>query len=193
MRTVRRFVDEEERGAGKGSTAPRRPVSDSSVTKERHQEAAPAEETKPKAPVTYQMSEQPSARVQEEEFAKQLRLARYLAAGGLPPSRPLEPTSEARAPKDARSLTKARPKTKKETPKRKVGGGINKGEAPRWAGGSAEDALIRSASKRKGAAFARSLEARVGDSRESEQSRDAVSYWNDDTSSNHPVKIHEEP
>jgi hypothetical protein len=31
---------------------------------------------KPKAPVTYQVAEQPSALVQEEEFAKQLRLAR---------------------------------------------------------------------------------------------------------------------
>jgi hypothetical protein len=29
----------------------------------------------PKAPVTHQVSEQPSSRVQEEEFAKQLRLA----------------------------------------------------------------------------------------------------------------------
>jgi hypothetical protein len=39
--------------------------------------------TKAKAPVTYQVSEQPSSKVQEEEFAKQLRLARYLAAGRL--------------------------------------------------------------------------------------------------------------
>jgi hypothetical protein len=48
--------------------------------KERHPESAAAEETKPKAAFTYQVSEQPSSRVQEEEFVKQLRLARYLAA-----------------------------------------------------------------------------------------------------------------
>ena len=89
VRTVRRFVDEEER-AGKGSPAPRGSASDPSVAKERHPESAAAEATKPKAPVTYQMSEQPSSKVQEEEFAKQLRLARYLAAGGSPPARPLE-------------------------------------------------------------------------------------------------------
>jgi hypothetical protein len=89
VRTVRRFVDEEERVAGKASTAQRRAASDSSsVTKERHPESAVAEETKPKSPVTYQVSELPSTRVQEEEFAKQLRLARYLAAASLPPSRP---------------------------------------------------------------------------------------------------------
>jgi hypothetical protein len=45
------------------------------MAKERHPESAAAEETKPKAPITYQVSEQPSTRVQEEEFAKQLRLA----------------------------------------------------------------------------------------------------------------------
>jgi hypothetical protein len=117
VRTVRRFLDEEERAGGKVSAAQRR--SGSPMEKERHPELAAAQETKPKAPVTYQVSEQPSARVQEEEFAKQLRLARYLAAGGSPPSRPLEATSKARAPKDATSLTKARPKTKKDMPRRK--------------------------------------------------------------------------
>jgi hypothetical protein len=108
VRTVRRFVDEEER-AGKGSPAPRRPASP--TAKERHQESAAAEETRPKAPVTYQVSEQPGTRVQEEEFAKQLRLARYLAAASLPPARPLEPVRQPRTPKRARSVTKARPKT----------------------------------------------------------------------------------
>ena len=102
VRTVRRFVDEEER-AGKGSTA------------ERHPEPAAVQETKPKAPVTYQVSEQPSSRVQEEEFAKQLRLARYLAAGGSPPSRPLEAAPEAKAPKRGRPVAKAGVKTKAET------------------------------------------------------------------------------
>jgi hypothetical protein len=119
VRTVRRFVDEEERAAGKGSPAPRGPASP--AAKERRPESAAAGETKPKAPITYQVSEQPSTRVQEEEFAKQLRLARYLAAGGSTQSRAQEPPSEARAPKDARSLKKARPKTKKETPRQKSG------------------------------------------------------------------------
>ncbi len=114
VRTIRRFVDEEERVGDRGSPAPRRPVSVSSLTKERHPETAAAEETKPKAPVTYQVSEQPSTRVQEEEFAKQLRLARYLAAASLPPARPLEPVRQPRTPKRMRSVTKARPKTKAE-------------------------------------------------------------------------------
>jgi len=81
VRTVRRFVDEEELAAGKGSPAPRRPASP--MAKERHPELAAAEATKPKAPVTYQVSEQPSSRVQEEEFAKQLRLSALPGRGRL--------------------------------------------------------------------------------------------------------------
>jgi hypothetical protein len=88
VRSLRRFVDEEER-AGKGSPAPRGPASP--AAKERHRQLAAAEATKQKTPVTYQGSEQPSSRVQEEDFAKQLRLAHYLAAGGWPRSRALEP------------------------------------------------------------------------------------------------------
>jgi hypothetical protein len=107
VRTVRRFVDEEER-TGKGSTA------------ERHPEPAAAEATKPKTQVTYQVSEQPSAKVQEEEFAKQLRLARYLAAGGSPPSRSLEPVRQARTPKQARAIAKAGVKTKAGTGSKKA-------------------------------------------------------------------------
>jgi hypothetical protein len=113
VRTVRRFVDEEER-AGKGSAALRGPATDGSV-KERHPESAAAEETKPKAQVTYQVSEQPSSRVQEEEFAKQLRLARYLAAGGSPPLRPLEAVHEPRTQNKERPLAKAGAKTKAGT------------------------------------------------------------------------------
>jgi len=75
---------------------------------------------KPKAPVTYQISEQPSARVQEEEFAKQLRLARYLAAGGSPPSRPLEPVRQPRTPKKERPVAKAGVKTKAGTASKKA-------------------------------------------------------------------------
>jgi hypothetical protein len=71
---------------------------------------AAAEATKQKARVTYQVSEQPSTRVQEEEFAKQLRLARYLAAASLPSSRPLEPAPETKAPKREGPVAKAKPK-----------------------------------------------------------------------------------
>jgi hypothetical protein len=119
VRTVRRFVDEEERAAGKGSTAPRRPVSDPSVTREGQQESAAAEATKPKAPVTYQVSEQPSSRIQEEEFAKQLRLARYLAAGGSPPLRALEAVPEAKTPRRGRPVAKAGAKAKAATVSKK--------------------------------------------------------------------------
>jgi hypothetical protein len=104
VRTVRRFVDEEERAGGKASTAQQGPASPEA--KERRQYSAAAEEVNPKAPVTYQVSEQPSARVQEEEFGKQLRLARYLAAGGSPPSRALEPAAETKTPKRGRPVAK---------------------------------------------------------------------------------------
>jgi hypothetical protein len=120
VRTVQRFVDEEERAGGKASTAQPRPVSDSSLPKEHHPESAAAEATKPKAPVTYQVSGQPSARVQEEEFAKQLRLARYLAAASLPPSRPLEPAHQPKMPKQERPIAKAGAKTKTETGSKKA-------------------------------------------------------------------------
>ncbi len=118
VRTVRRFIDEEERVAGR-SPAPLRPAGDSSVTKEGHPESTP-EATKPKAPVTYQVSEQPSSRVQEEEFAKQLRLARYLAASSLPPSRPLEAVRQPRTPKRAQPIAKAGAKTKAGTVSKKA-------------------------------------------------------------------------
>jgi hypothetical protein len=49
--------------------------------------------------VTYQIPEPPCALVREEDFAKQLRLARYLAASSLPPAQKLEPVPKARAPK----------------------------------------------------------------------------------------------
>jgi hypothetical protein len=111
VRTVRRFVDEEERVGVKGSTA------------ERHPEPAAAEATKPKAPVTYQVSEQPSSRVQEEEFAKQLRLARYLAAGGSPPSRQLEPVRQPRTAKKERSIAKAGAKNKGGNDQQESSGG----------------------------------------------------------------------
>jgi hypothetical protein len=109
LRTIRRLIDEVERVGDKGSPAARRPASPMA------KESAAAQETKPKAPVTYQVSEQPSSKVQEEEFAKQLRIARYLAAGGSPPSRPLEPAPEAKTPKRGRPIAKAGAKPKAGT------------------------------------------------------------------------------
>jgi hypothetical protein len=109
-------VDEEERAGGKASTAQQGPASPAG--KERHPESTP-EATKANAPVTYQVSERPSSRVQEEEFAKQLRLARYLAAGGSPPSRPLESVRQPRTPEQKRPIGKTRAKTKAETVRKK--------------------------------------------------------------------------
>ena len=117
LRTIRRLVDEVERPAGKGLSVQRGPAG--SVAKERRPESAAAEAAKPKAPVSYQVSEQPSARVQEQEFAKQLRIARYLAAGGSPPSPSLEPAPEAKTPKPGRPVAKAETKTKAVTVSKK--------------------------------------------------------------------------
>ena len=116
VRTVRRFVDEEERVAGR-SPAPLRPVSP--MAKERHPESSP-EATKLEAPITYQITEKPSTRVQEEAFAKQLRLARYLAAGGSPPSRLLESLRQGRTPKPERPIAKVAVKAKSGTSSKKA-------------------------------------------------------------------------
>jgi len=97
MRAIRRFIEEEEKG---GKTSVRQGAPSGKVT-------------------TYQVAEQPSAVVREEEFAKQLRIARYLAGAGSPAGRAVEPVSEARMSKPPRSVTKARSRTKKEAPKQK--------------------------------------------------------------------------
>jgi hypothetical protein len=102
MRAIRRFIEEEER-----ASAAQQPT----LTKET------------KSASTNQIVEQPSAVVREEEFAKQLRIARYLAGARLPAVRSLEPAS---GPKKAKRLhspakaAKARPVTKKEKPKQKA-------------------------------------------------------------------------
>ena len=87
MRAIRLFIAEEEGKESKPSAGQER------------REGSGAAEEKQKGSVTYQMSEQPAAMVREEEFAKQLRLARYLAASSLPPARSLEPALKARAPR----------------------------------------------------------------------------------------------
>ena len=104
MRAIRRFIEEEERPGSRVSS---------------DQGAPSGKETKSGA--TYQVVEQPSAVVREEEFARQLRIARYLAGASLPAARPLEPADEVRARKDRRSVRTARSKTKKETPRQKAG------------------------------------------------------------------------
>ena len=117
-RGYKHYLFGEEERVSERPRAPRRPAS--RTAKEGHPESAAAEETKPKARVTYQVSERPSTRVQEEEFAKQLRIARYLAAGGPPPSRPLEPAPEAKTPKRGRPTVKAGVKTKAGTVAKKA-------------------------------------------------------------------------
>jgi hypothetical protein len=69
MRAIRLFIAEEKRTGGKASGAK------GTGTFEKTQ----------KTPGTYQAPEPPSDLVREEEFVKQLRLARYLAASSLPP------------------------------------------------------------------------------------------------------------
>ena len=108
VRTIRRFIDEEGRSGGKTSGGQHGPMTDS------------PEAANLKTPVTYQVAEQSSSGVQEEEFAKQLRIARYLAAAS-PPARVLEPGPEARVPKRVRSVTKAKRRTKTEAPRKKAG------------------------------------------------------------------------
>ena len=105
MRAIRRFIEEEERAAAQGAIT------------------ATGSKAETRMPATNQIVEQPSAVVREEEFAKQLRIARYLAGARLPAVRSLEPAS---GPKKAKRLhspakaAKARPVTKKETPKQKA-------------------------------------------------------------------------
>ena len=109
MRAIRLFIAEEEGTRGKVS-----------AVQEGRQGPGAAGEDK-KTSVTYPLSEQASPVVREEEFAKQLRLARYLAASSLPPARPLEPVIKARARKQERSIRKTGPKAKAEPEKQKAG------------------------------------------------------------------------
>jgi hypothetical protein len=103
MRAIRRFIEEEERVGDKGSIG---------------QGVAQGKETRSKT--AYQVVEQPSPVVREEEFAKQLRIARYLAGASLTAARTLEPAAQPRTPKPARAVSKARTSTKKETPRQKA-------------------------------------------------------------------------
>jgi len=78
MRAIRLFIKEGEGTKGKASAA---------------QGPGTFEKTQ-KAPITYQVPEPPSALVREEEFSKQLRLARYLAGASLGTPRAMEKVVE---------------------------------------------------------------------------------------------------
>ena len=102
MRAIRRFIEEEERAAAQGAIT------------------ATGSKAETRMSATYQVVEQPSAVVREEEFAKQLRIARYLAGTRLPAGRALEQAPGGKKAKRLHSTAKARPVTKKETPKQKA-------------------------------------------------------------------------
>ena len=142
MRAIRLFIKEGEGANGKVSIA----------------QGSGAVEKIQKPSVTYQVPEPASALVREEEFAKQLRLARYLAASSLPPSRPLEPLVEGRTPKRVRAVPKARSKAKAEAARKKVEEAeLAKERRRAGPGGPPGDAVIWSAAKRKATVFARAL------------------------------------
>ncbi|HEX4200972.1 MAG TPA: hypothetical protein VHY59_05600 [Chthoniobacterales bacterium] len=91
MRAIRLFIKEGEGTKGKTSIA----------------EATSTSEKTAQKPVTYQVPEPPSALVREEEFANQLRLARYLAGASLGRLREVEKVGE-----KARSVSKPKPRAK---------------------------------------------------------------------------------
>ena len=98
MRAIRLFIAEGEGAKGKGTAT----------------QGTGAPEEAQKAPVTYRVPEPASALVREEEFAKQLRLARYLAGASLGPPRAMEKVVET-----GRSVTKPRPRAKAQAGKQK--------------------------------------------------------------------------
>jgi hypothetical protein len=125
MRAIRRFIDEEEGGE---ASAGQRPPETSEV----------------KSGATYQVTEQPSAVVWEEEFAKQLRIARYLAGTSLPAARSLEPVPQAVTPKTMATYCKGGVQRQVRTGEAKGwGGGIGEGKTAGGAAGS-QNAVIRS-------------------------------------------------
>jgi hypothetical protein len=89
MRAIRLFIKEGE--GTKGNVSERHPGAPS-----------PGGEKK----ITYSLSEQASPLVREEEFAKQLRLARYLAGANVGRPRDIE-----KAVEKARGVTKPKPRS----------------------------------------------------------------------------------
>jgi hypothetical protein len=98
MRAIRLFIKEGEGTKGKTSIA----------------EATGTSEKTAQKPVTYQVPEPPSALVREEAFAKQLRLARYLAGASLGSPRALEKAGET-----SRIVTQPRPRAKAQSKNKK--------------------------------------------------------------------------
>ena len=107
VRSITRFINEEEPARDRSLAGQDRPAIQGSA--------------KPNAPATYQVSDQPSPVVREEEFAKHLQIARYLAAASLPPARALEPAVKTRAPKQGRPIRQAGSKAKSKPARQKVG------------------------------------------------------------------------
>jgi len=105
MRAIRLFIAEEEKGVGKTSAGKEGP--------------AVSGEGKRRS-VTYEPSKQASPVVREEEFAKQLRIARYLAGASAPAVRKLEPAAQPQRSKSAKAIPKTRTGTKKEAPRQKA-------------------------------------------------------------------------
>ena len=118
MRAIRLFIKDGEGTKGKGSAGQER----------RQGRAAAGEEKK----TTYQLTGQASPRIREEDFAKQLRLARYLAGASLQQARPLDSGLKTRAlsrsdPLEGRGLKSRRKRESKRLGRRnwqRKGGGL---------------------------------------------------------------------
>ncbi|MBV9875184.1 MAG: hypothetical protein JO025_10690 [Verrucomicrobia bacterium] len=105
MRAIRLFIAEEEKGVEKTSAGKEGPI----VSGEGKRRS-----------VTYEPSKQASPVVREEEFAKQLRIARYLAGASAPAVRKLEPAVQPQRRKSAKAIPKTRTGAKKEAPRQKA-------------------------------------------------------------------------
>jgi hypothetical protein len=124
MRAIRLFIAEEEGTKGKASAG-----------QERRQAPAAAEEKQPTSG-KYEISEQPSAVVREEDFAKQLRMARYLAASVCRRHGRWSRSYRQRRLNRRDPLERRGVKAKYNRRNKSLGGGIDKGKAPDWAAGS---------------------------------------------------------
>jgi hypothetical protein len=143
MRAIRLFIKE-----GEGDR------SEVSAFQEGRQGPLAASEDKKTA---YQFTEQVSPRIREEDFAKQLRIARYLAASSLPPSRALESIVKTRAPRQGRPVTKAGSKAKPEPARQKAGEAELAKERRRAGQVGRRKAPSSGPRRRKGTRFARAL------------------------------------
>ena len=98
MRAIRLFIAEGEGAKGKAYGA----------------QGTGTSEKAPQESVTHQVAEPPSALVREEDFAKQLRLARYLAGTSLGRLREIEKAGER-----GRIVTQQKPRAKVQSKNKK--------------------------------------------------------------------------